>query len=304
MTEAIETFDLGRRFGKQWALQGCTYSLPVGRIAGLVGPNGAGNTTLMHMLVGLLAPTCGTATIFGLSPDKQLDCMLPDVGFVGQDHPLYRTFTVKDMLRFGRELNPHWDDTLVLRRIKELDILLDRPTGKLSGGQQAQVALLLALAKRPKLLILDEPLASLDPLARHQFMQILMDSAAQEERTILISSHQITDLERICDSLVLLSQSRLLLAGDLGNLLGAHRWVTCLPDSADRLAKLYPVVKNIRANRSCRLMIRIGEQKEPQDSEGIMENVTLEELILAYLSLGKSECEQLAVENDFQEVQP
>ncbi len=113
MTEAIETFDLGRRFGKQWALQGCTFSLPAGMIAGLVGPNGAGKTTLMHMLVGLLTPTSGTAMIFGLSPIKQLDRVLPNVGFVGQDHPLYRTFTVKDMLRFGRELNPHWDDTLV-----------------------------------------------------------------------------------------------------------------------------------------------------------------------------------------------
>jgi ABC-2 type transport system ATP-binding protein len=304
MTEAIKTLDLGRQYGKQWALQGCTFSLPVGRITGLVGPNGAGKTTLMHLLVGLLTPTRGTAMIFGFSPDKQLDRVLAKVGFVGQDHPLYRTFTVKDMLRYGRELNPSWDDMLVLRRIKELDIPLDRPTGKLSGGQQAQVALLLALAKRPNLLILDEPLASLDPLARHQFMQILMDSAAQDEQTVLISSHQITDLERICDSLVLLSQSRLLLAGDLENLLDAHRWITCLPEVVDRLANLFPVVKVIQTNRSSRLMVRIGRQRDPTNSEYIMENVTLEALILAYLSLGKSECEQLSVENNFQEVLP
>lgn len=304
MTEAIETFDLGKQYGKQWALQGCTFSLPAGRIAGLVGPNGAGKTTLMHLLVGLLTPTCGTAMIFGLSPDKQLDRVLSKVGFVGQDRPLYRTFTVKEMLRFGQELNPRWDEPLVLQRIKELDIPLDRPTGKLSGGQQAQVALLLALAKRPGLLILDEPLASLDPLARHQFMQILMDSAAKDGQTILISSHQITDLERICDSLVLLSQSRLLLAGDLEELLEAHRWITCPPEAADRLANLYQVVKVIQTNRSSRLMVRIGRQRDPTNSEYIMENVTLEELILAYLSLSKSECEQLSVENNFQEVLP
>jgi ABC-2 type transport system ATP-binding protein len=210
MTKAIETFNLGKQYGKQWALQDCTFSLAVGRIAGLVGPNGAGKTTLMHMLVGLLAPSSGTALVFGLSPGKQLDRVLAKVGFVGQDRPLYRAFTVKEMLRFGRELNPHWDEALALQHLKQLDIPLERPTGKLSGGQQAQIALLLALAKHPSLLILDEPLASLDPLARHQFMQILMDSAAQDGQTILISSHQIADLERICDSMVLLSQSRLL----------------------------------------------------------------------------------------------
>ncbi len=304
MTEAIETFDLGRQYGKQWALQGCTFSLPPGRIAGLVGPNGAGKTTLMHMLVGLLTPTSGTAMIFGLSPDKQLDRVLSKVGFVGQDHPLYRTFTVNEMLRFGKELNPRWDESLALQHIKELDIPLDRPTGKLSGGQQAQVALLLALAKHPDLLILDEPLASLDPLARHQFMQILMDSAAQDGQTVLISSHQITDLERICDSLVLLSQSRLLLAGDLEDLLEAHRWITCPPEAVDRLANLFPVVKAIQTNRSSRLLIRFGAQIAPNDTEGIMENVTLEELILAYLSLSKPECELLSIENSFEEVLP
>jgi ABC-2 type transport system ATP-binding protein len=304
MTGAIETFDLGRRYGKQWALQGCTFSLPAGRIAGLVGPNGAGKTTLMHLLVGLLTPTSGTAMIFGLSPDKQLDRVLSKVGFVGQDHPLYRTFTVNEMLRFGQELNPHWDDTLVLQRIKELDIPLDRLTGKLSGGQQAQVALLLALAKRPSLLILDEPLASLDPLARYQFMQILMDFAAQDNQTVLISSHQITDLERICDSLVLLSQSRLLLAGDLEDLLEEHRWITCIPEAVDRLANLYPVVKVIQTNRSSRLMIRLGGQGYPETSEFIMENVNLEELVLAYLSLSKSEVELMHIEKNYQEVLP
>lgn len=304
MTEAIETFDLGKRYGKQWALQGCTFSLPTGRIAGLVGPNGAGKTTLMHLLVGLLMPSSGTAMVYGLSPGKQLDRVLSKVGFVGQDRPLYRTFTVNEMLRFGRELNPRWDEALALQRLKQLDIPLDRPTGKLSGGQQAQVALLLALTKRPSLLILDEPLSSLDPLARHQFMQILMDSVAQDEQTVLISSHQVTDLERICDSLILLSQSRLLLADDLEHLLESHRWITCLPEAGDRLANLYPVVKAIQTNRSSRLMVRIDGQRDSKDSEGIMENVSLEELILSYLSLSKIECEHLRIENNLQEVIP
>lgn len=304
MTEAIETFDLGRQYGKQWALQGCTFSLLVGRIAGLVGPNGAGKTTLMHMLVGLLTPTRGTAKIFGLSPEKQLDRVLSEVGFVGQDHPLYRTFTVYEMLRFGKELNPRWDEPLALKHINELDIPLDRPTGKLSGGQQAQVALLLALAKHPSLLILDEPLASLDPLARHQFMQILMDSAAKDGQTILISSHQITDLERICDSLVLLSQSRLLLAGDLEELLEAHRWITCPPEAADRFANIYPVIKIIQTNRSSRLLVKLDGQRDISNSGCIMENVSLEELVLVYLSLSKGEVELMHIEKNYSEMLP
>jgi ABC-2 type transport system ATP-binding protein len=302
MTYAIEAHDLGKCYGKQWALQGCTFTLPAGRITGLVGPNGAGKTTLMHLLVGLLTPSSGAALVFGLSPAKQLDQVLPKVGFVGQERPLYRSFSVSDMLRFGRELNPRWDDELALRRIRQLDIPFDRPTGKLSGGQQVQVALILALAKRPSLLILDEPLASLDPIARHQFMQILMDSTAQEEYTVLISSHQINDLEQICDSMVLLSQSQLLLANDLECLLDMHRWITCSPEAVGRLTDLYTVVRTIQANRSSRLMIRIDGLGGVNESEGVMENVTLEELILAYLLLGKNEIEQLRTEKHFQEV--
>ena len=304
MTKAIETLNLGKRYGKQWALQDCTFSLPVGRIAGLVGPNGAGKTTLMHMLVGLLAPSSGTALVFGLSPDKQLDRVLSKVGFVGQDRPLYRAFTVKEMLRFGRELNPRWGEAFALQHLKQLDIPLERPTGKLSGGQQAQVALLLALAKHPGLLILDEPLASLDPLVRHQFMQILMDSAAQYGQTVLISSHQIADLERICDSLVLLSQSRLLLADDLEHLLESHCWITCSPEAVERLANLYLVVKTIQTNRSSRLLVRVNGQKDSNDLEGVVENVSVDELILAYLSLSKTECEYLWAERRLQEAMP
>jgi len=302
MINAIETFDLGKRYGKQWALQGCTFSLPAGRIAGLVGPNGAGKTTLMHLLVGLLTPSSGTALVHGLSPAKQLDRVLSTVGFVGQDRPLYRNFTVSDMLRFGQEINPRWDKSMAINRIKQLDIPLNQPTGKLSGGQQAQVALLLALAKHPSLLILDEPLSSLDPLSRHQFMQILMDSAVQEQCTVLISSHQINDLERICDTLVLLSQSRLLLAGDLEHLIESHRWITCLPESVESLANLYQVVNAIPMNRTTRLMVRIDERRDSDDTTWIMETVTLEEMILAYLSLSKTECELLSIENNHLEV--
>lgn len=304
MIKAIETFDLGKQYGKQWALQNCTFSLHAGRIAGLVGPNGAGKTTLMHILVGLLSPSSGRAMVFGLSTDKQLDQILSKVGFVAQNRPLYRTFTVAEMIRFGRELNHRWDEALAIQRLKQMDIPMDRPTGKLSGGQQTQVALILALAKHPALLILDEPLSSLDPLARHQFMQILMDSTAQDEHTVLISSHQITDLERICDSLVLLSQSRLFLADDLDRLLESHKWITCQSESVDRFTNLFTVVKAIHTNRSSRLMIRIDPQEKSPGPENLLESVSLDELILAYLSLTKTDCEHIWIENNLKEVMP
>ncbi|HEX6799673.1 MAG TPA: ATP-binding cassette domain-containing protein, partial [Ktedonobacterales bacterium] len=164
----LETAHLGRRYGRRWALRDCTFSLPTGRVAALVGPNGAGKTTLLHLAVGLLAPSTGGVRIFGDAPRERPRAVLPRIGFVAQDHPLYRGFTVEDLLTLGRKLNPRWENDLALRRLRRLGIPLDQRAGKLSGGQQAQVALALALAKRPELVLLDEPLASLDPLARRE----------------------------------------------------------------------------------------------------------------------------------------
>jgi len=213
-TAAIETTALTKRYGSTWALRDCSLALPAERIAALVGPNGAGKTTLLHLAVGLLEPTAGSIRTLGASPRERAD-ILARVGFVAQDAPLYAGFTVRDTLEFGRHLNPRWDDDLAIERMRRHDIDLRQRVGTLSGGQRAQVALTLAVAKRPELLVLDEPLASLDPLARREFMASLMEATAESDLTVLLSSHLVTDMERICDYLIVLSQSRVQVLGEV-----------------------------------------------------------------------------------------
>lgn len=196
MSNALETTRLSKRYGGTWALQDCSLSLPTGRVAALVGPNGAGKTTFLHLAAGLLQPTTGSVKVFDQKPYEQPKEVLPRIGFVAQDHPLYRGFTVEEMLVLGRKLNPRWDDAMARARIQKLGIPPRRRAGKLSGGQQAQVALVLALAKRPDLLMLDEPLASLDPLARRDFLRTLMDAVAETGLAVLLSSHIIGELEQ------------------------------------------------------------------------------------------------------------
>src|SRR5947209_113501 len=193
MSIVLEMNNLGKRYGRTWALRDCTVTLPAGRVAALVGPNGAGKTTLLNLAVGLLRPTEGEVRVFGCVPHELSRAMLPSVGFVAQDHPLYRGFSVADLLTMGRKLNPAWDQQGAVELLRALDIPLKRRAGKLSGGQQAQVALALALAKRPNLMVLDEPLAKLDPLARRNFLRVLMGATTEHGLTVLLSSHIIAD---------------------------------------------------------------------------------------------------------------
>jgi ABC-2 type transport system ATP-binding protein len=183
VTAALEATGLGKRYRRNRALQDCNLTVPRGRIAALVGPNGAGKSTLLHLAVGLLAPT---------------------TGFVAQDTPLYRDFTAAELLTMGAKLNRHFDQPLARSRLERLAIPLDRRVASLSGGQRAQVALALALAKGRELLLLDEPLASLDSLARREFLQTLMGSVAEQGVTVMLSSHLLADLERVCDYLIVL----------------------------------------------------------------------------------------------------
>src|SRR5256714_12110760 len=201
MTEApaLAAHGLGKRFGAQWALRDCTLDIPHGRVTALVGPNGAGKTTLLHLAVGLTEPTSGTLRVLGASPRADAVRLLPRIGFVAQDHPLYRSFTLAELLRAGAKLNPRWDETIARGRLERLGLGLDRKAGTLSGGEQAQVALSLALAKRPEFLVLDEPVASLDPLARREFLQSLLEAVAEDELTVLLSSHILSDLGRVSD---------------------------------------------------------------------------------------------------------
>src|SRR3954451_24268656 len=201
---AIRTEGLGKRYGSTWALRDCTLEIPTGSVTALVGPNGAGKTTLLQLAIGLAKPTCGTVAVLGGSPRREPATVLPRVGFVAQDHPLHAAFTVSEMLKVGRRLNPTWADDAAAARIERLGIPLDRKVGKLSGGQQAQVALTLALAKQPELLLLDEPVASLDPLARREFLNAVLEAVVETQMTVVISSHIVSELERVCDHLIAL----------------------------------------------------------------------------------------------------
>jgi len=214
MTAVVQTEGLGKRYRKLWALTDCTLSIPAGHVVGLVGPNGAGKTTLLNLAAGLLAPTAGTIDVLGGPPLTRL----ARIGFLAQDAPVYAGLSVADHLRLGAHLNPGWDAALARRRIDQLDLDLGQKAGKLSGGQRAQVALTLAVAKRPELLILDEPVASLDPLARREFLQDLMETVAEQQVSVVLSSHLISDLERVCDCLIVLVDSRVRVAGPVDEL--------------------------------------------------------------------------------------
>jgi ABC-2 type transport system ATP-binding protein len=281
-TIALETDGLGKRYGRTWALRDCSLQLPTGRVAALVGPNGAGKTTLLHLAVGLLEPSAGDVSVFGHSPRGEPKAVLPRIGFVAQDHPLYRGFSVADMLTLGRKLNPRWEQAVATTRLDRLGIPLDRPIGKLSGGQQAQVALALALAKRPDLILLDEPLASLDPLARRDFLSVLMGATAESGLTVLLSSHIIGDLERVCDYLIILSASHVQLAGDIEELVRSHkRLVGPLADPA-AVASVHHVIEASHTERQTSLLVRLNGQLF--DPAWEVHDVTLEDIVLAYLS--------------------
>ncbi len=230
---ALRADRLSKRYGHAWGLRDCTFEVPPGSIAGLVGPNGAGKTTLLALTIGLLAPTGGQVAVFGERSRAQDAATLARVSYLAQDHPLYRGFTVADMFRFGRSLNPSWDQAQAEARMTALDIPLNRKIKSLSGGQQAQVALTMALAKRAPLLLLDEPVASLDPLARLDFMRDVIAASAESGLTVLIASHVIAELERLCDWLLVLNGGRLQLAGAVEDLLARHAVLTVPRDTAN-----------------------------------------------------------------------
>jgi ABC-2 type transport system ATP-binding protein len=283
MEPALETGALGRRYGRAWALRDCSLHLPAGRVAALVGPNGAGKTTLLHLAVGLLRPDAGQVRVFGRDPRDDTS-VLAEIGFVAQDTPLYRDFTAVDLIKMGGRLNRRWDAALARDRLAALGIPPDRPVGKLSGGQRAQVALALALAKRPRLLLLDEPIASLDPLARREFMQALMGAVAESGTTVLLSSHLLADLERACDYLIVLQTARVQLVGAVEDLLAQHRTLVG-PRSTDGGTPrgVASVVRARHTDRQSTLLVR-RDDDSVIDPAWIEHDVTLEDLVLAYLA--------------------
>ena len=277
---AVVATGLGRRFGRRWALRDAFMEIPEGRIVALVGPNGAGKTTLLHLLMGLLKPTTGTVSVLGENPHNCAS-FLRRAAFVAQDTPLYRSFTVEECLDLGRHLNPFWDDRLARQRLDRLSIPMDQLISGLSGGQRAQVSLAVALAKKPELLLLDEPLASLDPLARRGFLQALMDSVAETGLTVILSSHLVADLERVCDHLILLSASRTQVAGDIEDLLDRHRVLTGRRQENPRIGGVAHVVTARHTDRQSTLLVRTDGPIS--DRDWVVETVSLEELVVAYL---------------------
>jgi ABC-2 type transport system ATP-binding protein len=281
---AIRTQGLGKRYGSKWALRDCTIDVPEGSVTALVGPNGAGKTTLLQLCVGLSRPSAGEAAVLGRSPRDP--GLLARVGFVGQEHPLHRGFTVAETLKLGRKLNPAWDDALAHERVRALDLPLDRPVGRLSGGQRAQVALTVALAKRPELLLLDEPVAALDPLARREFLNALMESVSDTGVTVVLSSHIVAELERVCDHLVILAGSRTQLAGPIDEIVAGHRLLTGPRTDPDTVARMHDVIRERHTERQTSLLVRA--EGHVYDADWAVHEVDLEEIVLAYLGYGAS----------------
>ena len=278
----IESRGLGKRYGSTWALRDCNLAIPQGHVAALVGPNGAGKTTLLNLTVGLAAPTAGVVTVLGGvlagSPEA-----LDGIAFVAQDTPLYKNLSAADMLHMSRSLNRRFDELYAKARLRELGIPLDRIAGRMSGGQQAQLALTLALARHPELLVLDEPMAMLDPLARHDFMATVMTAMADDGVSVLLSSHVLAELERVADYIVLMSGGSVQVAGEVDDLLASHRVLVGPADEAGQYIKRLNVVHARRGEAQAHLLVRTDSATEAIPLGWEAHAVSLEELTIAYM---------------------
>ena len=278
----IETRGLGKCYGGTRALRECTLTIPAGHVAALVGPNGAGKTTLLNLAVGLALPTAGVVRVLG-GLGAGSPAALDGIAFVAQDMPLYKNLSAADMLHMTRNLNRHFDQGYAEARLSDLGIPLEGKVGNLSGGQQAQLGLTVALARRPQLLVLDEPMAMLDPLARHDFMSTVMAAIADDGVSVLLSSHVLAELERVADYLVLLSHGRVQVAGEVDDLLASHRVLTGPSTEAGRYTERLNVVHARRGGTQAHLLVRINQATDPVPLGWEEHGVSLEELTLAYL---------------------
>jgi ABC-2 type transport system ATP-binding protein len=276
----IEASGLCKRYGRTWALRECTLAIPAGHVVALVGPNGAGKTTLLNLAVGLTAPSAGGVTVLGGWPTGSA-AALDGIAFVAQDTPMYKNLSVVDMLHLTRNLNRQFDRHYAESRLDELGIPLKRKAGRLSGGQQAQLALTLALARRPQLLLLDEPVAMLDPIARHDFMATVLTAMADDGVSVVLSSHVLAELERVADYLVLISRGRVQVAGEVDDLLATHRMLTG-PAAEAATYTGRPVVHLSRGEVQAHMLVQ-STAADPVPQAWEAHPVSLEELALAYL---------------------
>jgi len=278
---AVRAEGLGKRYGTAWALQDSTLEIPTSSVTALVGPNGAGKTTLLHLVIGLTKQTTGTVEVLGVSPRQEAKTLLPRLGFVAQDHPLYRGLTIAETFKFGRHLNPNWNEAVAAARVERLGLKPSQKVARLSGGQQAQVALTLALAKEPALLVLDEPVASLDPLARREFLNAVLEAAAENGVSVILSSHIVAELERVCDYLVTLADGRPQLVGSIREIVASHRLLIGPRTDASSVARLHNVIRESHTERQTTLLVRANGHV--YDTCWEEHEVDLEEIVLAYL---------------------
>ena len=281
MSAVLRAQALGKRYKQRWALQNCDLDVPAGRVVGLVGPNGAGKSTLLNLASGMLTPTTGTIEVCGGRPATG-PAQLAKVGFVAQDTPTYAALSIADHLRMGARLNPGWDDALARERIRRLGLDLKQKAGRLSGGQRAQLALTLGIAKRPELLILDEPVAALDPLARREFMQDLMEAVAEHELSVVLSSHLVSDVERACDYVIVLVDSRVQVAGDIDDLVACHHRLTGPRRDPDTLPAGQHVITASHTDRQTTLLVRTDTAVH--DPSWSVSPLGLEDIVLAYMT--------------------
>ncbi|MEV4571565.1 ABC transporter ATP-binding protein [Nonomuraea sp. NPDC049419] len=279
MSASVRARALTKRFGRRTALTGCTLDIPAGHVTGLVGPNGAGKSTLLSLAAGMLAPTSGTIEVCGGRPGSGPE-QLTKVGYVAQDAPVYAALTVADHLELGARLNASWDDALARARIERLGLDPRQRAGKLSGGQRAQLALTMGLAKRPELLLLDEPVATLDPLARRAFLQDLMEAVVEHGLSVVLSSHLVADLERVCDRVVVLAGGEVRLDGDVDELLAVHHRLS--GPRRDSLPAGQHVVTAAHTERQSTLIVHT--EAPILDPAWAVGALTLEDLVLAYMS--------------------
>jgi ABC-2 type transport system ATP-binding protein len=284
LTPVLEAVGLGKRYGRTWALQDCTLTIPKGRIAALVGPNGAGKSTLLRMAAGLSRPEVGTLRVLGESPVHDASAVVKRIGYLDQERPLYKSFRVMEMLRFGEKTNPSWNMEVAKDYVTQLDIPLEARVGNLSGGQQAQVALTLCLAKQPELLLLDEPASELDPVAREDLLRLLMQQVAESGSSVLLSTHALGDVGAICDYVVILSHSRVVLSDDIEYILETHRFISALHEGDLTPPPGATVIDEQRSARGSSLLVRV--ELPITDARWRVERPTLDDVVMAYLREG------------------
>jgi ABC-2 type transport system ATP-binding protein len=282
MTPALSAWNLGKRFHRVWGLRECTLTIPEGAIVGLVGPNAAGKSTLLALAAGLLAPSEGSLAVLGRDPRAE-PAVLTEVGFLPQGAPLYRSFTVSQAIEFTKRTNLCWDAEIVAGPLARFDSAAK--VGSLSTGSRTQLALALALGTRPRLLLLDEPFAGLDPFACREFLQLLMDGVAVLSPTVVIASHVMADIERVCDEVVLLAEGRVRVEGLVESLLESHRILMGPRRPIGAIRGVREIVRERHVGRQATLLVRVdGPILDPSWT---VERVGLEELLLAYISFDR-----------------